>query len=63
MAGSDRPLLLVYADNGDTDRGLEGLEILDLIATPIGLALENEVLRRSLRNIADEKKDEIKNRA
>lgn len=49
LVGSSRPLLLIYADNGDSDRPVDGIELLDLLASPLALALENEALRRALK--------------
>jgi hypothetical protein len=46
VAGSGRVIAVVYADNGDLPATVRGVDILDLAATQVGLALENELLRR-----------------
>jgi hypothetical protein len=50
VVGTERVIAIVYADNGNLHRPAEGVEILDLAAAQVGLALENELLRRRVRN-------------
>ena len=37
-------------DNGDLDRPIEEIDIIDLAAAEVGIAFENEMLRRQLSN-------------
>ena len=46
VMGGQRVIALIYADNGNSERAIEELDILELAASQAGLALENELLRR-----------------
>ena len=46
VLGWQRVIALVYADNGNSNRAIEELDILELAAAQAGLAFENELLRR-----------------
>jgi hypothetical protein len=48
VLGSDRVILLIYTDNGELDRPIEEIDIIDLAAAEVGIAFENEMLRRQL---------------
>ena len=48
VLGSDRVILVVYTDNGLLDRPIEEIDVLDLAAAEVGIAFENELLRRQL---------------
>jgi hypothetical protein len=48
VLGSDRVILLIYTDNGPLDRPIEEIDMLDLAAAEVGIAFENEMLRRQL---------------
>ncbi len=48
VAGVDRVIALVYADNGDTMRPIRDVELLEVAAAQVGIAFENELLRRQL---------------
>jgi hypothetical protein len=48
VLGSDRVILLIYTDNGTIDRPIEEIDIIDLAAAEVGIAFENEMLRRQL---------------
>jgi hypothetical protein len=48
VMGTSRVILVIYADNGDLDRAIEEIEILDLVAAEVGIAFENEMLRQQL---------------
>ncbi len=48
VAGSERVIAAVYADNGDTPRPLRDVELLEVAAEQVGIAFENELLRRQL---------------
>jgi len=47
VPGSDRVIAIIYLDNGARDRPVGDIEIFELAAFQLGLALENEFLRRS----------------
>jgi hypothetical protein len=47
VPGSERVVAVIYLDNGARDRPVGDLEIFELAAFQLGLALENEFLRRS----------------
>lgn len=47
VAGSQRVLAAIYVDNGGKDRPITDMTVLDLAAFQLGLALENEYLRRA----------------
>jgi hypothetical protein len=47
VPGSERIIAAVYMDNGGRDRPIGDIEIFELAAFQLGLALENEFLRRS----------------
>ena len=48
VLGTDRVILLIYTDNGTLDRPIEEIDIIDLAAAEVGIAFENELLRRQL---------------
>jgi len=48
VMGSDRVILLIYTDNGKLENPIEEIDILDLVAAEVGIAFENEILRRQL---------------
>jgi Domain of unknown function (DUF4388) len=48
VVGSDRVILLIYTDNGKLEHPIEEIDILDLVAAEVGIAFENELLRRQL---------------
>jgi len=48
VAGVDRVIALVYADNGDLARPIRDVELLEVAAAQVGIAFENELLRRQL---------------
>jgi len=47
VPGSDRVIAVIYLDNGARDRTIGDIEIFELAAFQLGLALENEFLRRA----------------
>jgi GAF domain-containing protein len=47
VPGSERMIAIIYLDNGARDRPVGDIEIFELAAFQLGLALENEFLRRS----------------
>ena len=48
VPGSERVIAIIYLDNGARDRPVGDIEIFELAASQLGLALENEFLRRSV---------------
>ena len=48
VAGSERVIAVVYADNGNDPRPLRDVELLEVAAEQVGIAFENELLRRQL---------------
>ena len=52
VVGSERVILLVYADNGELDQPIEDLELLEVAAGQIGVAIENELLRRKMSSLS-----------
>jgi hypothetical protein len=48
VAGSERVIAVVYADNGDSPRPLRDVDLLEVAAEQVGIAFENELLRRQL---------------
>jgi len=48
VLGTDRVILLIYTDNGTLDQPIEEIDIIDLAASEVGIAFENELLRRQL---------------
>ncbi len=51
VVGSERVILLVYADNGELNLPIEDLELLEVAAGQIGVAIENELLRRKMSSL------------
>lgn len=50
VVGQDALVALVYADNGTLDVPLRDLDLLEVATAQVGLAFENELLRRRLRD-------------
>jgi hypothetical protein len=48
VLGSEKVNSLVYTDNGQVSREIEEIEILELAAAQVGVAFENEMLRRRM---------------
>jgi hypothetical protein len=46
VTGGDKVILLVYLDNEDRLRPIEGLDVIELAGAHIGLMFENELLKR-----------------
>ncbi len=47
VSGSQRVIAMIYADNGANDRPMADVQLLGLALSQLGLALENELLRRA----------------
>jgi len=48
VQGAQRVISVVYADNGERPEPVEDIEILELATAQVGIAFENELLRREL---------------
>jgi len=48
VAGTERVIAVVYADNAEHDRPLRDIDLLEVAAAQVGIAFENELLRRQL---------------
>lgn len=49
VAGAERVIAVVYADNGPLVRPMRDVDLLEVAAAQVGIAFENELLRRQLR--------------
>jgi hypothetical protein len=48
VLGTQRVISVVYTDNGDHPQPIEDVEILELATAQVGMAFENELLRRQI---------------
>ena len=48
VAGAQGVISVVYADNGSREELVEDIEILELATAQVGIAFENELLRRRM---------------
>jgi hypothetical protein len=48
VLGAQRVISVIYADNGDRDEPIEDIDILELATAQVGMAFENELLRRQI---------------
>ncbi|MCP3963227.1 MAG: DUF4388 domain-containing protein [bacterium] len=48
VLGSERVISVVYTDNGSSNRAIEDIELLELATAQVGVAFENELLRRQI---------------
>ena len=48
VLGARRVISVIYTDNGPVDRPIEDIEILELATAQVGMAFENELLRRQI---------------
>jgi hypothetical protein len=48
VLGAQRVISVIYADNGDREQPIEDIEILELATAQVGMAFENELLRRQI---------------
>lgn len=53
VLGAQRVISIIYADNGDRDQPIEDIDILELATAQVGMAFENELLRRQISQIRD----------
>lgn len=48
VLGSQRVISVIYTDNGESERPIEDIDILELATAQVGMAFENELLRRQI---------------
>ena len=48
MLGAQRVISIIYADNGEREEAVEDIDILELATAQVGMAFENELLRRQI---------------
>ncbi|MDA8019384.1 MAG: DUF4388 domain-containing protein [Thermoanaerobaculia bacterium] len=51
VLGAERPIALLYTDNGAQEFEIEDIRILELATSQVGVAFENELLRRRLGDL------------
>lgn len=49
VMGAERVISVVYTDNGSSSRAIEDIELLELATAQVGVAFENEILRRQIQ--------------
>jgi hypothetical protein len=50
VLGAERVISVVYTDNGNKNRAIEDIELLELATAQVGVAFENELLRRQIES-------------
>ncbi len=50
VLGAERVISVVYTDNGSSNRAIEDIELLELATAQVGVAFENEILRRQIED-------------
>jgi len=48
VLGAQRVIAVIYADNGEREQAIEDIDILELATAQVGMAFENELLRRQI---------------
>ncbi len=48
VLGAQRVISVIYTDNGDSEKPIEDIDILELVTAQVGMAFENELLRRQI---------------
>jgi hypothetical protein len=48
VLGAQRVISVIYADNGENESPIEDIDILELATAQVGMAFENELLRRQI---------------
>jgi ActR/RegA family two-component response regulator len=54
VLGAQRVISVIYTDNGDRDEPIEDIDILELATAQVGMAFENELLRRQISQNRDD---------
>jgi hypothetical protein len=57
VLGARRAIGLIYADNGRRASGIQDVELMELATAQVGLAFENELLRRQLDRVGADQKN------
>ncbi|MEM1204833.1 MAG: DUF4388 domain-containing protein [Acidobacteriota bacterium] len=50
VMGAERVISIVYTDNGSSHQAIEDIELLELATAQVGVAFENELLRRQIES-------------
>ncbi len=48
VLGAERTIAVIYTDNGNLDEEIQDIQILELAASQVGVAFEDELLRQKL---------------
>ena len=48
VLGAQRVISVIYTDNGEREQAIEDIDILELATAQVGMAFENELLRRQI---------------
>lgn len=48
VLGAQRVISVIYTDNGESEKPIEDIDILELATAQVGMAFENELLRRQI---------------
>ena len=48
VLGAQRVISVIYTDNGENEKPIEDIDILELATAQVGMAFENELLRRQI---------------
>jgi hypothetical protein len=48
VLGAERPISVIYTDNGENEGPIVDVDILELATAQVGMAFENELLRRQI---------------
>ncbi len=54
VLGAQRVISVIYTDNGDREEPIEDIDILELATAQVGMAFENELLRRQISQNRDD---------
>jgi hypothetical protein len=54
VLGAQRVIAVIYTDNGERDQPIEDIDILELATAQVGMAFENELLRRQISQNREE---------
>jgi len=54
VLGAQRVISIIYTDNGEREEPIEDIDILELATAQVGMAFENELLRRRISQAGDE---------
>lgn len=57
VLGAERPISVIYTDNGELDEEIQDIKILELATSQVGVAFENELLSQQMRGALDDSGD------